>query len=126
MPESGLHFAQPLWLWGLLAIPLVIAWLMYSSPLRQRGQEVKYADAHLLAFLSGVATTRVVSSRRPLLGWALAWGLLSLAKQQQTLAGRKTLLYFSEGLEVPPQIEGAYRATISAANVAITNAPTAA
>ena len=79
MHEAGLHFAQPLWLWGLLAIPLVIAWLMLSSPFRQRGQEDKYADAHLLAYLSGVATTRVVSSRKPLLGWALAWGLLSLA-----------------------------------------------
>ena len=79
MHEAGLHFAQPLWLWGLLAIPLVIAWLMLSSPFRQRGQEDKYADAHLLAYLSGVATTRVVNSRRPLLGWALVWGLLSLA-----------------------------------------------
>jgi len=79
MHEASLHFAQPLWLWGLLAIPLVIAWLMLSSPFRQRGQEDKYADAHLLAYLSGVATTRVVSSRRPLLGWALVWGLLSLA-----------------------------------------------
>jgi Ca-activated chloride channel family protein len=79
MPDTGLHFAQPLWLWGLLAIPLVIAWLMFSSPFRQRGQEVKYADAHLLTYLSGVATTRVVSSRGPLLGWALAWSLLSLA-----------------------------------------------
>jgi len=79
MPEAGLHFTQPLWLWGLLAIPLVIAWLMVSSPFRQRGQEVKYADARLLPYLSGVATTRIVSSRGPLLGWALTWGLLSLA-----------------------------------------------
>jgi Ca-activated chloride channel homolog len=79
MPETGLHFAQPLWLWGLLAIPLVIAWLMFSAPFRQRGQEVRYADAHLLPYLSGVATTHVVSSRGPLLGWAVAWSLLSLA-----------------------------------------------
>jgi Ca-activated chloride channel family protein len=79
MPEASLHFAQPLWLWGLLAIPLVIAWLMFSSPFRQRGQEVKYADAKLLPYLSGVATTRVVSGRGLLLGWVLAWSLLSLA-----------------------------------------------
>lgn len=79
MPETGLHFAQPLWLWGLLAIPLVIAWLMLSAPFRQRGQEVRYADAHLLPYLSGITTTRVVSSRGPLLGWALVWSLLSLA-----------------------------------------------
>ncbi|MFQ5642771.1 MAG: VWA domain-containing protein [Thiogranum sp.] len=79
MPEAGLHFAQPLWLWGLLAIPLVIAWLMISSPLRQHGHEARYADTRLLPYLSGVATTRVVSNRWPLLGWALAWSLLSLA-----------------------------------------------
>lgn len=79
MPETGLHFAQPLWLWGLLAIPLVIAWLSYSSPFRQRGREVHYADAHLLPYLSGVATARAVNSRLPLLGWTLAWSLLCLA-----------------------------------------------
>jgi len=79
MPETGLHFAQPLWLWGLLLIPLVLAWLYYSSPYRQRGQEVKYADAHLLPYLSGVATARVANSRLPLLGWTLAWSLLCLA-----------------------------------------------
>ncbi len=79
MHEASLHFAQPLWLWGLLAIPLVIAWLTFSSPFRQYGEEAKYADEHLLTYLSGVATTRVVSSRGLLFGWTLAWGLLSLA-----------------------------------------------
>lgn len=79
MPETGLHFAQPLWLWGLLAIPMVIAWMMFSSPFRQQGQEARYADPELLPYLSGMATTRVASSRKPLLGWALAWALLSLA-----------------------------------------------
>ena len=28
MVETGLHFAQPIWLWGLLAVPLVLAWLL--------------------------------------------------------------------------------------------------
>lgn len=79
MPEATLHFAQPLWLWGLLAIPPVIAWLMLSSPLRRHGRESGYADAHLLPFLTGIATTQVISSRAPLFGWALAWSLLSLA-----------------------------------------------
>jgi Ca-activated chloride channel family protein len=79
MVETGFHFAQPVWLWGLLAIPLVIVWLLFSAPFRQHGLEVRYADAHLLPFLTGVATMRRVSSRTPLLGWALAWSLLSLA-----------------------------------------------
>ena len=79
MVETGFHFAQPIWLWGLLAIPLVLAWLLYSSPFRQQGQEAKYADPDLLPYLSGVATTSAVRSRRPLLAWILAWSLLSLA-----------------------------------------------
>jgi Ca-activated chloride channel family protein len=79
MVETGFHFAQPLWLWGLLAIPGVVTWLLLSSPFRQRGQEVKYADAQLLPHLTGVATTRRVGSRAPLLGWALAWSLLAFA-----------------------------------------------
>jgi len=80
MVETGFHFAQPIWLWGLLAVPLVLAWLLYSSPLRQHGQEAKYADPELLPYLSGVATTtRAVGSRQALLAWAVAWSLLSLA-----------------------------------------------
>jgi len=79
MVETGFHFAQPIWLWGLLVVPLVLAWLLYSSPFRQHGQEAKYADPDLLPYLSGMATTTAVSSRRPLLAWAVAWSLLSLA-----------------------------------------------
>lgn len=79
MPDSGLHFAQPLWLWGLLLIPAVFAWLMLSAPFRQHGQEDKYADVQLLPYLTGVATAQVGRRRGPLLGWALAWSLLSLA-----------------------------------------------
>ena len=79
MPDAGLHFAQPLWLWGLLVPPLVIFWLLRSSPLRPQGYETRYADTRLLPYLTGVATTRVVNSRWPLFGWALAWSLLSLA-----------------------------------------------
>ena len=79
MVETGFHFAQPIWLWGLLLVPLVIAWLLYSSPFRQHGQEAKYADPELMPYLSGMATTRSVRSRRPLLAWVVAWSLLSMA-----------------------------------------------
>ena len=47
MLEAGLHFAQPLWLWGLLVMPLVLGWLLSPAPFRQR-QEDKYADPELL------------------------------------------------------------------------------
>lgn len=77
--DSGFHFAQPLWLWGLVAVPAVLIWLALSSPVRRQGLEARYADAHLLPYLSGAAVTRVVRDRRPLLGWVLAWTLLVLA-----------------------------------------------
>ncbi len=79
MPEAGLHFAQPVWLWGLLAIPLVLLWLVRSAPLRHLGYEQKYADSHLMPYLSGAATIRMVRSTRALLGWVLLWSLLSVA-----------------------------------------------
>jgi len=79
MPDTGLHFAQPLWLWGLLAIPLVITWLAITAPLRQHGQENKYADTRLLPYLSGIATTQIGRHRSSLPGWVLVWSLLSLA-----------------------------------------------
>ena len=53
---------------------------------------------------------------------ASRWGarslypLLALAKGQQTLAGRKTLIYVSERLDVPPSLEQVYRSVISEAN----------
>lgn len=81
MLEQGFHFAQPLWLWGLALIPLVILWLVYTAPFRRRGLEYLYADDKLLPYLTGVATpaTSERRSRRPLIAWSLAWSLLILA-----------------------------------------------
>jgi VWFA-related protein len=44
------------------------------------------------------------------------YAILALAKQQQRLAGRKTILLFSEGLQVPPALEHVLRTAISEAN----------
>jgi VWFA-related protein len=44
------------------------------------------------------------------------FALFALARQQQRLAGRKALVYFSEGLEVPTQLEPLYRSVVSEAN----------
>ena len=41
---------------------------------------------------------------------------MSLMKAQGALAGRKALLFFSEGLPIPPSLEEAYRSAISEAN----------
>ena len=42
--------------------------------------------------------------------------LMALMKAQASLAGRKALLLFSEGVPVPPNLEEAYRSAISEAN----------
>src|SRR5919197_2635371 len=49
-------------------------------------------------------------------GQSTLFPLMSLMKAQGTLAGRKALLLFSEGLAIPPNLEEAYRSTISEAN----------
>ncbi len=49
-------------------------------------------------------------------GRSALFAILALARQQQTLAGRKTLLFFSEGLHTPPTLEHVLSAAISEAN----------
>jgi VWFA-related protein len=44
------------------------------------------------------------------------FSLFALARQQQRLAGRKAIVYFSEGLVVPSQIESLFRSVVSEAN----------
>ena len=48
MPETGFHFAQPGWLWALLALVPVALWLIFTSVRAQRGPVDRYADQHLL------------------------------------------------------------------------------
>jgi VWFA-related protein len=49
-------------------------------------------------------------------GQSTLFPLMALMKAQRTLAGRKALLFFSEGLQIPPNLEEAYRSAISEAN----------
>jgi VWFA-related protein len=49
-------------------------------------------------------------------GAASVYSLLGLIRGQQRLAGRKTVLYFSEGLKLTPNLVDAFRNAISAAN----------
>ncbi len=53
---------------------------------------------------------------RQLQGESSIFGLLALANQQQRLAGRKTILYFSEGLQVTSRLEQVFRSAVSEAN----------
>ncbi len=79
MPESGFHFAQPLWLLALLTIPLVWLWLRYSRTVRRRGREALYADEQLLPWLTGEVHGRTPDSTPVLVAWSLAWLLMVLA-----------------------------------------------
>ena len=49
-------------------------------------------------------------------GNAAVYSLISLIAGQQQLAGRKTVLYFSEGMQIPPNLVDLFRSAISAAN----------
>jgi VWFA-related protein len=51
-------------------------------------------------------------------GTASIYALLALAGEQRRLAGRKTVLFFSEGIQVPPNLVDRFRYTIGAANQA--------
>jgi VWFA-related protein len=49
-------------------------------------------------------------------GISSLYALLALAKKQQILSGRKTILFFSEGLQAPPNLEHVLKSAISEAN----------
>jgi VWFA-related protein len=53
---------------------------------------------------------------RQLQGESSIFGLLALANQQQKLAGRKTIVYFSEGLQVTSRLEQVFHSAVSEAN----------
>jgi VWFA-related protein len=53
---------------------------------------------------------------RQLQGESSIFGLMALANQQQKLAGRKTILYFSEGLQVTSRLEQVFKSAVSEAN----------
>ncbi len=56
------------------------------------------------------------SLQRQQQGTTSLYPLLALVRGHETLAGRKTLVYISEGLQVPPSLDAVFRSTISAAN----------
>jgi VWFA-related protein len=76
----------------------------------QLGQEVAMADMV-------VNTLRMTDTlQREQQGRSVLFAILALARQQQKLAGRKTILFFSEGVQTPPTLEHVLLASISEAN----------
>lgn len=72
-------------------------------------------DAAVTAVLQRMAAMvdRTQNDQR---GQSSLYPLMSLIKAHGALEGRKALVFFSEGLVVPPNLEEAFRATISEAN----------
>jgi VWFA-related protein len=69
-----------------------------------------------MARMSVDALRLTQSLQREQQGHSSLYSLLALSRQQQRLAGRKTILFFSEGIHVSPQLEHVLRAAISEAN----------
>ena len=68
--------------------------------------------AEIIARMARMVETAEVQQR----GQSTLFPLMALIKAQGALAGRKALVLFSEGLAIPPNLEDAYRSTISEAN----------
>lgn len=79
MPESGFHFAEPVWFWGLLAIIPVALWLIRSAARAARGPVHRYADPHLLPHLTGTRDLETHERWGRFLRWSLLWALLLAA-----------------------------------------------
>jgi Ca-activated chloride channel family protein len=79
VPETGFHFAQPHWFWGLLVLPPVAWWLWRSAARAAKGPIHRYADAHLLPHLSGTRALKSSERWGRFFGWAGLWLLLLTA-----------------------------------------------
>jgi len=79
MPEAGFHFARPEWLFALLGLIPVFAWLVFSVVRPSKGPIHRYADAHLLPHLTGVRELDVNERWTRYTRWSLLWSLLVLA-----------------------------------------------
>lgn len=81
MPEAGFHFARAEWLFALLGLLPVVAWLIFSVTRPSKGPIHRYADEHLLPHLTGVRDLEVHERWGRFLRWALLWvlGVIAMA-----------------------------------------------
>ncbi|MGD8908812.1 MAG: VWA domain-containing protein [Chromatiales bacterium] len=79
MPEAGFHFARPEWLFALLGLIPVLAWLVFSVARPNKGPIHRYADEHLLPHLTGVRELDVNERWSRFTRWSQLWILLVLA-----------------------------------------------
>lgn len=83
MPEviTGFHFAEPAWLWALLAPVPVALWLALTASVTDNARMQRYADHHLLPHLLGTHQLGAARKWRRFGYWALVWllGVLAMA-----------------------------------------------
>jgi VWFA-related protein len=80
------------------------------------GSAAQLGQAMALANMAVNALRLTDTLQREQQGQSVLFAILALAKQQQALAGRKTILFFSEGVHAPPQLEHVLTTAISEAN----------
>jgi Ca-activated chloride channel family protein len=90
---SQFQFAQGAWLWGLLAIPMIL--LLYALFHRRSVSAAlleRFADRHLLTHLLKKDSTPARNNWAPLLLWAAAWlcGMLAMAGPRWNYTDQKT------------------------------------
>jgi VWFA-related protein len=74
----------------------------------EAGRKIKEAEMRALRMAD--------SLQRQMEGTWSMYPLLALVKAQAPLAGRKTLLFFSPGLQVPPNLDDVFKTVVSEAN----------
>ena len=77
-----LHFAQPLWLCGLFAVPvLLLLYALFCKGSAQTERLKRFADAHLLPHLVKRAGGERKSAKGGLARWSLLWicGMIAMA-----------------------------------------------
>ena len=74
------HFANPLWFWGLAAVPVLFAfYALFYKGSAHADRLKRFADAHLLPHLVKKGAGAQKSAWRGLALWSLLWGLGLLA-----------------------------------------------
>ena len=74
------HLAYPVWLWGLLFIPLMwVAYFLFYHVQQSSKQLESFIDSHLLPYLLVNAEKKNFSWVKTLLAWSFVWCCLILA-----------------------------------------------
>jgi VWFA-related protein len=88
-----------------------------GAPARQGHGSILSGDAELpLLLLKSRMLTALDALERDQQGFATTNALLALVSGLQTTPGRKAIVLFSEGLQIPPAVEASFQSVISAAN----------